>query len=239
MKKRTTADRSPRYQSTAGFGTPSFSPEVQRLKRDLLLWWFIGKDGQKQHGGTFERFQERFRLMTPEYVYDQYKLLTPHERLEFLRKAALISNADSVDVFLNSMLRTDREAYLRRDMHEQYELLLTLVLADAIEIVRQIPAITLDALMEKIRHQEKLVRGISFGALEASAERRMKSSRDRKSNPATIRRNVEICDLRTKDAKTWTQGKLAKKYKLSPQAIRKILSEETKWRQLATALSTN
>jgi hypothetical protein len=62
---------------------------------------------------------------------------------------------------------------------------------------------------------------------------RLKQRRNRKSSPATIHRNIEICDLRRQNPKHWSQGRLAKKYKVTDRMIRSILKQERKWRRLA------
>ncbi len=211
-------------------------PEGQRIRRDALLWAMLDENGQKKHGGTFTEFRKRLQLMTPDDLYQHYKLLTPHERYEFLHQAAMIETADSVDVFLGGLPSAQREEHLRREVHFLYSVLLPTMMVDAIDILHKTPDIEFDALLDQIRHKDREFHGVSFDSIEALTERRLKTARDRKSKPETIRRNVEICDLRLKDAKTWTQGKLAKKYKLTPQGIRKILAEDTKWRQLAASL---
>ncbi len=58
----------------------------------------------------------------------------------------------------------------------------------------------------------------------------------RTSAERTIRRNVEICDLRKLDAKKWTHGRLAKKYGMKKQSLARILKTEEKWRHLASQL---
>ena len=65
------------------------------------------------------------------------------------------------------------------------------------------------------------------------------ANRNRKSDPKIIMRNVEICDLRQRDSKTWTQGKLAKQYGIKPSTIREILKQEIKWREKLLKLSGN
>jgi hypothetical protein len=65
---------------------------------------------------------------------------------------------------------------------------------------------------------------------------RDKKARDRKSDPATIRQNVDICDLRKKDTKTWSQRALGKKFGMTRQSIADILEEEDKWRRLFSEL---
>ena len=68
---------------------------------------------------------------------------------------------------------------------------------------------------------------------------KLKAERDRKSDPDTIQRNVEICDLRKQDPKKWSHRMIGRKYALTPQAVAKILKEESKWRQLGAQAPTN
>ena len=70
-------------------------------------------------------------------------------------------------------------------------------------------------------------------------ESQLKERRDRKPDPETINRNVAICDLRKQDPVTWSQGRLAKHYDVTPRYIRKVLEEEDRWRLLASQLGTN
>ena len=51
-------------------------------------------------------------------------------------------------------------------------------------------------------------------------------------DPETVKRNVEICNLRNEDKKKWSQGRLAKKFNVTDRYIRKVLEEESKWRQI-------
>ena len=56
----------------------------------------------------------------------------------------------------------------------------------------------------------------------------------RGSSPKTIRRNVEICDLRKKDAKHWSHTQLGRKYGMNKRSVSRILKNEEKWRELAS-----
>jgi hypothetical protein len=62
--------------------------------------------------------------------------------------------------------------------------------------------------------------------------------RNRKSAEATIRRNIEICDLRKKDPKTWSFRRLARKYEIRWQSVQRIVAAEPKWRDLARRADT-
>jgi hypothetical protein len=88
--------------------------------------------------------------------------------------------------------------------------------------------------------QDMAVQGHKLGVdsigIAADIARKLRN-RNRTSSPETIRRNVEICDLRKNNSKLWTQRKLAKKYEMEYQSIQDILDEEAKWRHLATLLA--
>jgi AraC-like DNA-binding protein len=61
-------------------------------------------------------------------------------------------------------------------------------------------------------------------------------ARNRRSDPETVRRNVEICDRRKLDKKTWTLGTLSQHYGISRQYVARIIKEEERWRRLAKQL---
>jgi hypothetical protein len=67
---------------------------------------------------------------------------------------------------------------------------------------------------------------------------RLLSRRNRKSAPATVRRNIEICDLRRKDQRTWSFRRLSNKYGITYQSIQRIIRDESKWRKLGSRLDT-
>ena len=76
----------------------------------------------------------------------------------------------------------------------------------------------------------------SFGRQMDEILREVKEARDRRSDPETIRQNVEICDLRKEDKKKWSLGRLAKKYEMTRQSVARIIQNEEKWRKLLSNL---
>ena len=60
-----------------------------------------------------------------------------------------------------------------------------------------------------------------------------KFKRNRQSDPKTILRNIEICDLRKQN---WSEGRLGRHFDVSPAYIRKVLRDEKKWRRQYAAL---
>ena len=75
-------------------------------------------------------------------------------------------------------------------------------------------------------HQKKIIEmhGKSLALLAKLGNESV--HRNRRSSPETIRRNVEICDLRKQNPSKWSYGRLGKKVGLTKQAIKKILDEE-------------
>jgi hypothetical protein len=114
-------------------------------------------------------------------------------------------------------------------------IVMTKLILSAIRKARQHPEAKEEELAQLVEEEE--VKYLSD--LKRFAEAEVKKSRDRKSSPETIRRNVEICDKRRSDKKKWSYGRLAKDYKMTRQAIERIVTEEEKWRRLAAELSTN
>jgi len=60
-----------------------------------------------------------------------------------------------------------------------------------------------------------------------------KRKRDRKSDPETIRRNVEICDAFHKEG---NKKKLARRFGVTDRYIRQVIKEESHWREQAKQL---
>jgi hypothetical protein len=84
-----------------------------------------------------------------------------------------------------------------------------------------------------------LLEGAMIERQEAQAiieQFKAKLGKKRTSDPATIKRNVEICDLRKQDKKYWSHGQLGLKYGMNKRSVARILKDEEKWRQLASQL---
>lgn len=75
--------------------------------------------------------------------------------------------------------------------------------------------------------------------MTALSDKGLQIGKKKKSNPKTIHRNVEICDLRKTDRRKWSLTKLAKRFNVSVRSITKVLSEEEKWRSLFASMRGN
>jgi hypothetical protein len=167
-------------------------------------------------------------LPGPGAVFDLFQALTLEQKGDFLRRLAQISSEDLPLYIIAHLPKSADIGLSRRLFGVLANAMLPLVIDHAWELLRDHPEITRERFGEEIA---TLVKELVVKLAEQERGN-LKAQRDRKSDPETIRRNVEICDLREEDKKKWTQGRLAKKYDLTPQAIRKILSNEAKWRRL-------
>ena len=112
-----------------------------------------------------------------------------------------------------------------------------LIIRAAMQAVRKNPGLS-DAEIQSLidrTNTDEMVRG-TLADIESA---KLAKKRNRKSKPDIIRRKAKICDMRNKDPKKWTQGKLAKKFKLkSADNVKKILKQEAKWRRDFNELGT-
>jgi hypothetical protein len=129
------------------------------------------------------------------------------------------------DVFFRSRVQARLDANLTF-LRER----LPLVLEDrdkaSVEKVKQ--------LFQDIRLQQDQLRA---QALEGRHWKALLEKRTRKSAPATIIRNAELCRLRQENPDHWTLENLRRRFGLGTvRAVTKILSQEEKWRQLVAEL---
>lgn len=173
--------------------------------------------------------------VTPKALFDWYVSLPDESQKDFLRLLAQASTAD-VPLFMTAHL-SDPEAVRFGDIIFAHAIdrLMPFLLSKAVELAQDNPGADDKELVRLLKESaEDFAR--DFASKAAEMERvKLKAERDRKSSPETIRRNVEICDLRKQDAKKWSYRRLARQFKMTPQAIGLVLKDEAKWRRLAAS----
>jgi hypothetical protein len=175
-------------------------------------------------------------------VLDSFRALPADDRRDFFQSIAGEIPVESALVLFGNMPLSERERFIQKIVDEVVGRVMPAVIITGIHVLQEKPELAgkeLEKLVAK-HHAEELVKASQqvsqmYKSFEAA---RLKAKRDRKSAPATVRRNVEICNLRKRDPKHWSQGQLAKKFKVSSPAIRKILKDEAKWRRLAADQDT-
>jgi hypothetical protein len=179
--------------------------------------------------------------VSPQKLFDLYRLLSEDEKGEFLTSVGHVSESKVLWQLLAAFDPLHVQEFSNQLFDQTTWTTFPYLIRQAVELIKERPDLADDAdefereLAERCNESMRLYNE-EIGDL---AELNLKRKRDRKSNPKTILRNVEICDLRKKNRKHWSLGRLAKKYTVSTRAITKVLSEEEKWRTLAAQLGTN
>ena len=169
----------------------------------------------------------------PQALLDRFWLLSDEDRREFLRLLGETSTAEMPMFVAAGLTEPERFRLSQMMMRHVIDNALPHVLDAACRLAREWPDATTEEFQRLVYEDARQrIEGMAceIGELERA---QLKEQRDRKSDPETIRRNVELCDLRRQDPKTWSHGMLARRFDISDRAVRFILEEETKWRALA------
>jgi hypothetical protein len=184
-----------------------------------------------------ERFMDP---LTPEQLRDLYRLLPIGDRGAFLRLIGAESKAEYVAEFLRGMTVEEQRRFSMIMNREIAKVVYPFVLRHAVDVANEMGHLSREEQGEEVlnRHADSMETYRQY--ITSTEVEKLKAKRNRKSNPETIRKNVEICDLRLKDPKHWSLARLAGKFKVTKRAISKVVEEEAKWRRLAADdLGTN
>jgi hypothetical protein len=114
-------------------------------------------------------------------------------------------------------------------------------LNDQIEKVRQALKQRHEALVENIKPVAEALKRqrveLQVKAVESIQLKDQLAKRNRKSDPAIIVRNAELCRLRTENPTHWTLENLRRRYGLGTiRAVTRIWNQKVKWLRLAEEL---
>jgi hypothetical protein len=186
--------------------------------------------------GLTRYMEQRMEPVTPQVVFDLYALLSNEQQIAFLKLLGRASTAEVPFMINGELTIGEQQRYAEMIGDTAIAHLMPVLAAAALTAVREFPNAT-NAEIEQaiVRAAEKSFQEYDDHVSEIE-QAKLKSKRDRKPDPETIRRNVEICNLRKHDKKTWTHGKLAQRYKMKKQTVARILKAEAKWRQNASQI---
>jgi hypothetical protein len=176
---------------------------------------------------------------TPVALRDLYLTFSKDDRHVFLKLIASHCTGYEPLMMLDELPRAELWKYNSNVFGSLIQTALPILLKHARKLAKEHPSLT-DEEFE--RQLETMVTQFVQNERDAVSElvrEQIKKSRDRKSDPETIRRNVEICDLRKQNKKTWSQEKLAKKYEVTKQYISNVLKDEEKWRKFLSELPSD
>jgi hypothetical protein len=167
--------------------------------------------------------------VTPGAVAKQYQSLNSEDRVEFFQLLKL--KLEDL-LAIASQLPDDEEGRFYGWMVDAVgESVLSEVLLKSAEAVRANPDFDTASLIAEVRddlhRQAAVIREIALA--------HVKKQRDRKPDPETIRRNVQICDRYHKDQ--LSKKKLAGHYGVTDRYIRDVIKDELSWRRRLAELS--
>lgn len=167
----------------------------------------------------------RNERVTAAFLFEQYGNLSGNERGAFLRLLGQQSPAELILLLISELSEVQRDRFIE------------MILPPAGEVVDTAPSEP-DAEIQAFMDELVAKSAVNTPKFIQSVIADYKSKRERKSNPETIKRNVEICDLRKQDRRKWSLRKLAKHYDVTTRVITQVTKEEAKWRRLASDLGS-
>jgi hypothetical protein len=176
--------------------------------------------------------------VSPEALCDLFWLLPSEDQNKFIRLFASELPVEAFFVMVAQLDRTQQKRFTDMVHAELNRRILPGMIKTAIEVARKNPEASDEEFSAAIMEAHCRELGAIEDEIRALEAEKLKAKRDRKSDPETIRKNIEICDLRLKDPKRWSLGRLASKFEVSKRAISKVLEDESKWRRLSAKLGT-
>ncbi|HEV3146659.1 MAG TPA: hypothetical protein VGZ47_22425 [Gemmataceae bacterium] len=178
-------------------------------------------------------------IVTPKTLVDFYSMFTKEQKDEFLVRLGKVSTPYVPLRILCELSPAQQLEFSNRSTAVYFHILMPIIVQQARKLVREQPQLPDEQFDKELDTRVRALIDIYIKEAASIERDQIKQKRDRKSDPETIRRNVEICDLRKKDPTTWTQCKLAKHFKIKAPSIRKVLKHEDEWRKKASQLSTD
>jgi hypothetical protein len=214
---------------------PSGRPADPRLKPSRRM--------QKLHAaspaGPTRHMEQRMDQCSPQALLDLYSLQSNSDKEKFLQLLGSSSTAEAPFWICKTMSILERGRFCDMVFEQLMAQVFPLMQMHARNLAREGGNLSNEEFDSELHERVRLEMenyNQQIGELHAA---RLKDKRDRKSDPETIQRNVQVCNLRKQDSKKWSLGRLAKQFDITKQSIQSILKEEAKWRRLASRQSTD
>lgn len=164
--------------------------------------------------------------LTPVMLRDLIKLLQTDQRKILMRLVGSeIVKGDYVELVSQLKPEVKEQVY---EMHYGAftKHLYPMMLDKAVKACREMAHISDDEIKDAMtKHAAQLM-----GVMRDAAFEEVNTQRNRKSDPETIRRNIEMLDKRRSDSKTWSYAKLGDHYGVSKEYARDVIKAEGHWR---------
>ena len=222
----------PEWRDAAEAVSKSLGAEIVRA---TLRGFLNGKMLRLRGPANFCRIRNRplSQKPTSQEVLDLYFSLPDEDKTLFLRLLGRKSQAEAAIILSGWLEPLEKERYADWVKEQFIDLTFPAVVKAARELVQETKDVPDEVFERAIAGEFNRVTAEHMNSVAETEAARLKRQRDRKPSLEIAARNVEICDLRKKEPRHWSQGRLAKKYNLDKRTIRKILGEETEWRARA------
>jgi hypothetical protein len=171
---------------------------------------------------------------SPRAVAELFNLLSPEDQVKALIQMTV--TAEHVWRVVDQLPPLEQYAFSELLFNKITWMVFPIIIDSAIRVFRQSPDASDEELHTRINEQAKQTLSEFEEARDKLATAKEKQRRDRKPDPTTIRRNLEICDLRRRDPQKWSLKKLARKYKVSRERVHQILKDESEWLRLQSTI---
>lgn len=169
-------------------------------------------------------------------LIDEYNQLDYSDQEEFFERFGNQCSGDAVFRMSGYLSREQLKKFSDRIFESHSINLIPHFIEQALQVVEEMPgAGKEEKLKEILKRGSEATRRMQESVAKLEQEK-LATKRNRKSDPETVKRNVEICNLRIQGM---SQGQLAKKFDITDAMIRKIEKEELKWRRLASIEPTS
>jgi hypothetical protein len=185
-------------------------------------------------GGAARRMEQAMEKFTARAVFDLYALLSDDDKRTFLKLLGQHCTAEVPFLIVNELPLTERERHSEMIFKEIWRIF-PLMQREARALVRENPDVTDEEIDRRLNEQIKRVMEDYNRAIGELERAKLKDARDRKSDPETIKRYLELLDLRKKDPKHWSLNALAKRFGMTRQSVQQIVKEEAKWRRMGAS----
>lgn len=176
---------------------------------------------------------------SPEELRDMYAVMSDEQKQEFLKLISPMSTAEAPFALSTGLDAIETKRFSEMVFDSLMWNFFPVMEQMARRLVREQPKLS-DDEFDRVLHERASDCFEAYNREMAEVHAaQFKQDRDRKADPENVARNVEICNLRKADKKMWSQGRLAKKFGVTPRMIRLILAEKAKWRRLAAKNRTN
>jgi hypothetical protein len=177
--------------------------------------------------------------ITPKAILDVYELFSEENQQAFLRLLGERLSGEALFAMLGCLHPFEYGVFIDKFHGALAETLYPVYIREARRVAKEGPDLSDEEFDRQVTARVQQATNQVKAEIGAEERAKLKATRDRQSDPETVRRNVEICDRRLQDPGHWTQGQLALEYRITKRAIRKILGNEAKWRKLARGQGTD